>query len=104
MIGKKDKKTISRRPVLRVAGAVLVVCSCLKLLGYLISWIIATVSGGISFSLTKASSIGIIGGADGPTSIFVATAAAPLWRVIGWSMLLILGIVCFLFSGKSQQP
>ncbi|WP_197481200.1 sodium ion-translocating decarboxylase subunit beta, partial [Oleiphilus sp. HI0086] len=33
--------------------------------------------GGVSFTIEEAATIGIIGGADGPTSIFVSSVLAP---------------------------
>ena len=42
---------------------------------------------------SEAASIGIIGGADGPTSIFVTTAIAPVWKVIAQPVLAVLVII-----------
>ena len=48
------------------------------------------------FNASASSSIGIIGGADGPTAIFVTTSPDYLWYKLGISMiLLILGILGF---------
>ena len=48
------------------------------------------------FNASAASSIGIIGGADGPTAIFVTTSPDYIWYKLGISMiLLILGILGF---------
>ena len=64
----------------------------LGLLGYLAAWLIGMVLGGISFSL-PASSIGIIGGADGPTSVFVTATAGPAWELLICVFLLVAGII-----------
>ncbi len=66
--------------------------SGLNLLGNLAAWVIADVLGGISFPVKKAATIGIIGGADGPTAIFVTAAAAPVWQQLLWLLLLAVGI------------
>ncbi len=51
----------------------------------------------IAYMLTRgeAASIGIIGGADGPTAIFVSTTVAPAYNIIVPLILLILGMVGF---------
>ena len=72
--------------------AALAVLGGLGLLGYLAAWLIGTVLGGISFSL-PAASIGVIGGADGPTAIFVTAAAGSVWEPVLWAVLLAAGIL-----------
>ena len=51
----------------------------------------------LAYMLTRneAASIGIIGGADGPTAIFVSTTVAPAYSIIVPLILLILGMVGF---------
>lgn len=51
----------------------------------------------LAYTLTRneAASIGIIGGADGPTAIFVSTTVAPAYSIIVPLILLILGMVGF---------
>ena len=58
-----------------------------------------------SFSPNKAASIGIIGGADGPTAIFVAgnTGGNPTWDVMLVVLILIGSIYGFIRLGKSKQ-
>ena len=82
-----------KRSPWRFAFMALAVVSGLELLGYLASWVIANVLGGISFNVTKAASIGIIGGADGPTSVFVTASAGPAWQLLLWLLLLATGIL-----------
>ena len=50
----------------------------------------------LAYTLTRneAASIGIIGGADGPTAIFVTTTMAPIaYKVIIPLILLVIGII-----------
>ena len=70
----------------------LALCSGLELLGCLTVWFIGDVMGGISFSVSAANSIGIIGGADGPTSVFITAKAGPAWQPLLWSVLLAAGL------------
>ena len=46
-------------------------------LGIFLAFFLAKLIPGLNFSATEAASIGIIGGADGPTAIFVTTKLAP---------------------------
>ena len=52
----------------------------------------------------NASSIGVIGGADGPTAIFVTTSPDALHYTYGMStLLLVMGVIGFLALRKIQQ-
>ena len=51
---------------------------------------------------TEAASIGIIGGADGPTAIFVTSQSAGFWNDLIPLVILILGIVGFLFLRRNK--
>ena len=51
---------------------------------------------------TNAASIGIIGGADGPTAIFVTSQPAGFWNDLIPLVILILGIVGFLRLGRCK--
>ena len=52
----------------------------------------------------EGASIGIIGGADGPTAIFVSTTVAPLaYKIIVPRIFLILGIVGFYLLGHKKR-
>lgn len=58
------------------------------------------------YTLTRndAASIGIIGGADGPTAIFVATNPAPIgYTIIVPLIILILGLVGFYLLGHKKR-
>lgn len=60
----------------------------------------------LTYMLTRneAASIGIIGGADGPTAIFVATNLAPIgYSIIVPLILLILGFVGFYLLGHKKR-
>ena len=56
-------------------------------------------------SMHNAASIGIIGGADGPTSIFITTAdTSPLFPSFGiWALLLIMGVLGFIALSKLKR-
>lgn len=103
MTKKPNKEAFRIRGFLRIGSAVLALCSALELLGFLLARFLGELLGGVSFSLTKASSIGIIGGADGPTSVLVTASAAPVWQLLAWGMLLVLGIWGFRYFGRSQK-
>lgn len=83
------KKTVAAKlsRILLLAGMVLVF---IDLLGEAIAWLIL-LKGGVSFSAGNAATIGIIGGADGPTAVFVTASAAPIWQTMLKCLLLVLG-------------
>ena len=45
--------------------------------------------------------IGIIGGADGPTAIFVASSVN--WPLVGLAVVAVIGVVIFLLFRKRKQ-
>lgn len=60
----------------------------------------------LAYTLTRneAASIGIIGGADGPTAIFVTTTMAPIaYKVIIPLILLVIGIIGFYLLGHRKR-
>ena len=61
---------------LRVASIIAIIGAAFSLVSNGIQMLI------IRSITNEAASIGIIGGADGPTSIFVTTAILPAWRVV----------------------
>lgn len=46
----------------------------------------------------EASSIGIIGGADGPTSIYLSSQQSPRIVTLIFALLSIIGIICIIFN------
>ena len=86
-----SKKKNGDKRIWRVVFAAMVLLAALQLLGFVACWLIGSVLGGISFSV-PAASVGIIGGADGPTAIFVTGMAKPDWQLILWIVLLVVGI------------
>ena len=84
----------------RFAFAAVIAVSGLELLTYLAAWLIGTVLGGISFNVTRAASIGIIGGADGPTSVFITASAGPAWQLFLWLLLMAIGILGYRHFSK----
>ena len=64
--------------------------------------------GGISTLLVgcankDVASIGIIGGADGPTAIYIATSAKDIGFMIGTGIILIGGVIVFLYFSKKKK-
>lgn len=59
---------------------------------------------GVSLSPSKATSIGIIGGADGPTAIFVTTQENPWVSVLVALVLLAVGILGYLLLSHLRKP
>ncbi len=50
-----------------------------------------------------AQSVGIIGGADGPTAIFI-TGSLPVWQILGAAAaILILGILVYKKKGRKHH-
>lgn len=86
-----SKKKNGDKRIWRFVFAAMVLLAALQLLGFVACWLIGSVLGGISFSV-PAVSVGIIGGADGPTAIFVTGMAKPDWQLILWIVLLVIGI------------
>ena len=84
------------------AFAAVSVLGALGLAGSLAAWLMGNVLGGISFSV-PASSVGIIGGADGPTAVFVTAAAGPVWEPALWAILLAGGIIGCRRVNKTKQ-
>ena len=88
--------------LLRVVCGALAVFGILKVFGFLAAWLIGDVIGGISFSVTNAATIGVIGGADGPTAVFVTASKGPVWELALWSVLTAAGIWGSLRFRKNQ--
>jgi len=53
--------------------------------------------------LSEASSIGIIGGADGPTSIYLASQQSPRIVTLIFALLSIIGIIYIIFHKISKR-
>lgn len=79
---------MKKQTLLRIAGLLLALISGIHFVSGIAAWLICDVFGGISCNVTKAGSIGIIGGADGPTAIFVTAAHPHLWELLLWLILL----------------
>lgn len=72
-----------------------------ELLGSLIAWLMYLSAADPFLQVGEAAGIGIIGGADGPTAIFVTT---PAWTgYIVPVLCLVIGIGGFLRFGKNKQ-
>ena len=87
---------------LRIACLLLAVVSGFNFLSGIAAWLIADVFGGISFNVTEASTIGIIGGADGPTAIFVTATHPHIWEILLWLVILAVSLYGLRRFRKSQ--
>jgi Na+-transporting methylmalonyl-CoA/oxaloacetate decarboxylase beta subunit len=64
--------------------------------------LIGNVPGGISVDVTKAATIGVIGGADDPTAVFITAAPVPVREILLWAVLLTAGILGFIRLKKEK--
>ena len=77
----------------------IILCAAISLLGDLAGRIVS-VMGGVSFSLNRAAGIGVIGGADGPTSILIMSAPASFWQTALEAVILLAGIFGLRFLNR----
>lgn len=94
-LNEQMKEFAYRKSLWRYVFAAMAIYGAIKLLGSvwanLLYWFIR---GGTSFTSTEAASIGIIGGADGPTAVFLTTSTSD--RYIIYCLLLLVGVWGFL--------
>ena len=95
-----DNEITWKKHLFRFVFGALAGVGALGLLGYLAAWLIRDIFGGISFNVSRAATIGIIGGADGPTAVFVTAATGPAWELLLWVLLLAVGVWGFRRFGK----
>lgn len=89
-----------KKSPLRFLFGALAVYGVAELLGSLLAWILYTVMADPAFSVGEAASVGIIGGADGPTAVLVAT---PGWTgYVPPVLALAVGIWGFLHFGRKK--
>ena len=100
---KEMKKKKHRNLVWRIIFSVMTILGGLNLLLFPTAWLIADVFGGISFSVTRGASIGVIGGADGPTSVFVTSSTGPIWQFLLWAILTAFGVYGLLWCRKQRK-
>ena len=56
------------------------------------------------FNLSEAASVGVIGGADGPTAIFVTTREVSLWpRILGGLAVVLAGLIGYWKLRRCKQ-
>ena len=70
---QEQKKNTGRSSPLRFLFGALAAYGAAELLGSLTAWILYLGLADPVFSMTESASVGIIGGADGPTAVLVAT-------------------------------
>ena len=102
MTEDRKKKTIDKKKRWRFAFVVMALLGAVQLVGHVACWVIGSVLGGISFSV-PAASVGIIGGADSSTAIFVTAMAKPDWQLILWILMLAVGIFGILKLRKDSK-
>ena len=98
-----DNEITWKKHLFRFVFGALAGVGALGLLAYLAAWLIRDIFGGISFNVSKAATIGIICGADGPTAVFVTAATGPAWELLLWVLLLAVGIWGFRRFGKGNR-
>ncbi len=79
---------MKQKKFFRCGCILLAVLSGFNLLNCLAAFLVRNILGGISFSVNRAATIGIIGGSDGPTAVFVTAAPIRGWESILWLALL----------------
>lgn len=102
-INEKMKDYAYRKSPWRFAFAAMAVIGAVELLGYLAAWFAVNVLGGISFPVTEAATVGIIGGADGPTAVFVAASVGPVSELLWVLLLTAAGIYGYLRLCRCRQ-
>ena len=88
----ETQKQIKQNRLWQFLLLVVLVMALFSLLGDVVAWLIR-LRGGIFFGVPHAATIGIIGGADGPTAIFVTASSSPFWQILLKLSLLILSLL-----------
>ena len=98
----EKKKTNVFRILLWILFVVCVIVGGMKLAsGLWVNVLYLVLRTGVTFSSRKAHSVGIIGGADGPTAIFVT---APVWAsYLFYGLLLIVGIAGLIYLRRHRN-
>lgn len=102
-LNEQMKEFTYRKSPWRFLFMVLAVVGGLELLGDLAAYLFYLWMKDPLASIHEASSIGIIGGADGPTAIFLTTTVTPLWQTLFMALLVIVGIYGFLRLRKCKR-
>ena len=98
---QEQKKNTGRKSPLRFLFGALAAYGAAELLGSLIAWIAYLMIADPVLHAGEAASIGIIGGADGPTAVFVTT---PGWTGYVLPVLaLAVGIWGYLYFSRRKQ-
>lgn len=98
---QKNRNNSNRNRLWHFVLAAVIFCVAVSLLGDLVARVIHQM-GGISFSVPSAATIGIIGGADGPTSVFVAASAGSWWGTLFKLLLLGTGILGLRYMNRRK--
>lgn len=85
----------------RFAFLAMAAVGALEILGNLVAWIAYLFMPDPFLTMSEASTVGIIGGADGPTAVFVASPGWSHWLVP--VLLLICGIFGFVRMSRRKQ-
>ena len=90
-----------RKSPWRFLFAALAAYGLLELLGSFIAWIAYLMIADPAFHAGEAASIGVIGGADGPTAIFLTT---PVWmHYLLPAVILVIGILGYWYLSRLKQ-
>lgn len=98
---KNKRKNEYGRKILRFLFALCAVVGAIELLGSFVAWLMFLSLPDPYLTMGEAASIGIIGGADGPTALLIA---APGWTHYVLPCLMIaIGIYGFIRLGNSKE-
>ena len=102
-LSEQMKEYTYRKSPWRILFLLAAVAGAWELFGFVLSWVLYLSIPDPHFKLQETASLGIIGGADGPTAIFVTTAIEPWWNALLPIALLLIGIWGFLRLRKCKR-
>lgn len=85
-------KQTGRKSPWRIICLTAAVLGGLELLGSAAAWVLYRLLTNAAVNAAEATALGIIGGADGPTAVFVTYAGPDIWQLILSAAVLVLGI------------
>lgn len=76
----------------RMVFSAMTILGGLNLLSFAVAWFVGNVFGGVGLPVSEAATIGVIGGADGPTAVFITSSTGATWQFLLWVVLTAIGI------------